>query len=209
MPDPIGLQSITSSHVLLVEGMDEVNFFGMLLRSIMPVSHIDIRQVGGKDQFKNKLSTLTKSTDWRKVRKVAIIRDADDDFARSYQSIIDSLKSAGLSAPLHTGEFTAVEPQVGLFLMPNNANSGALEDLCLQSISSKPVFKCVADFTACLSRIKSHPRNRSKSQVLTYLSAMPEPCPNLGIAALKGYWDFGSQEFSDLKAFFQDFLSDT
>ena len=47
---------IKSKKILAVEGLDEENFFGALLRHIN-IADCDILQVGGKDQFKNKLTT--------------------------------------------------------------------------------------------------------------------------------------------------------
>jgi len=49
--------SIKYPKILAVEGEDEKNFFDRLLRN-MRISDIDIRIVGGKDQFKSKLPAL-------------------------------------------------------------------------------------------------------------------------------------------------------
>ena len=208
MFDTDEMQSITGSHVILVEGKDEVNFIGELLKTLLFDTTVDIRDVGGKNQFKNKLDTLIKTTNWKKVTRVAIIRDADDSYQSAYQSICDSLAHVGLTVPEQTLSFTSGRPSVGVFIMPNNADKGNLEDLCLQSISTSAVIECISNFWDCICDRGVQPKNRSKSQVQTYLSTMPETCTSLGRAAIQGHWNFSSPQFNDLKNFMSDFLTD-
>nr|MBC8183594.1 hypothetical protein [candidate division KSB1 bacterium] len=55
------LNVIRKKKVLAVEGDDEINFFDSLLK-YLGISDIEIRKVGGKDQFKNKLPALVESS---------------------------------------------------------------------------------------------------------------------------------------------------
>ncbi len=195
--------------MILVEGKDEEKFIEEIIRSIEVNAAVDIREVGGKDQFKSKLGVLTKSTDWSRVTKLGIIRDADEDYIATLQSIRDALAAANLPVPGNRLQFTDdSRPRVGIFIMPDNANAGMLEDLCLRSVSAENLFRCVENFWDCISRNGQVPNNKSKSQIHTYLSAMLEPCPQIGIAAKKGYWDFEAPEFMDLVNFIRDFLTE-
>jgi len=49
---------IQQKKILAVEGDDEINFFEALFR-YLGITNVEIYQVGGKDQFKNKLPALT------------------------------------------------------------------------------------------------------------------------------------------------------
>ena len=100
--------------------------------------------------------------------------------------------------------------KTGIFIMPNNIDEGMLEDLCIESVRSKPIFECVNKYIeCCLSHLPENKRNIniSKAKIQTYL-AIKRPIANtLGLAAIKGYWDFEENCFSEIKQFIHNLFS--
>ncbi|KPK77891.1 MAG: hypothetical protein AMJ79_01690 [Phycisphaerae bacterium SM23_30] len=197
--DPL-LQPIEFNKILAVEGQDEENFFGALFRHI-GILNIDIRQVGGKNQFPRKLPVLKVSTGFNNVTHLAVVRDRNSDNA--FQSIVNILKRMDLTPPDEHGGFSSGKPKVGVFIMPGETIGGTmLEDLCLRTVrEDDPAMKCVREFTSCISELENPPKNISKAKVQTFLAAQPEIVNSVGLGAEKNYWDFESSVLDELKQF--------
>ena len=95
--------------------------------------------------------------------------------------------------------------------MPNNVNEGMLEDLCIESVKSEPIFKCVNEYIecslSCLSENEKKP-NKSKAKIQTYLAVKNPFVNRLGLAAHKGFWNFKKNCFSEIKQFIHDLFSE-
>lgn len=200
-------QSISQKKLLAVEGKDDVEFFEALLKD-MKIGECEIREVGGKDQFKNKIPALVKVPGFSNVQRLGIIRDADKNPSAAFDSIVNILKKEKLNGkslvgPKKINQFGRGIIKIGIYLMPGKSQLGMLEDLCLKTVENQPAMKCVDFFVECASKLKKKPRNLSKTKVQTYLAAMPEIVNSLGIGAKKGYWNFGSSELNDLKSFLE------
>ncbi|MFQ6120356.1 MAG: DUF3226 domain-containing protein [Methanosarcinales archaeon] len=191
---------IRQKKVLAVEGKDEVNFFDALLKYV-EITDIEIRDVGGKNQFKNKLPALVKTSGFSEVEVFAVVRDADEDANASFRSIKNILKKEGLKPPTQMNKFSDGKPIVGIYIMPGNSDRGMLEDLCLRTVENHPAMECVSSFIDCVSRLENPPNNLAKAKAHAFLAAMPELANSVGIGAKKGYWDFDSDELTDLKSF--------
>jgi len=92
--------------------------------------------------------------------------------------------------------------------MPNNADQGMLEDLCLASVEMEPIFGCVDRYMECCPSAlpeNERSRNPSKAKVQTYLAAQKEITNSLGLGARKGYWDFDYVCFEGIKQFLRNF----
>jgi len=200
-----GIGTIKSTKILAVEGEDEKNFFSALLK-YMKITGCDIRVVGGKNQFKNKFPALKKASGFynadgsSSISHLAIIRDKDGDDA--FDSIVDTLRRAGFTAPEDTCQFVGDNPEIGVFVMPGNTINGTmLEDLCLKTVENKPCFKCVEDFLSCVSQLESPPNNPSKAKAQVFLAAQPKIFNSVGLGAIHNYWDFDSPVLEELKHF--------
>jgi len=196
---------ITYKKIIAVEGPDDDNFFDALLRR-MNITDFDIRFVGGKDEFKNKLSALKKvsgffDTDGSPfVSHLAIIRDENGDNA--FASVTNILKKEGFTPPKKHGLFSNGNPKIGIFIMPGETVGGTmLEDLCLKTVENHPAMKCVDEFASCASALETKPKNISKAKAQTFLAAQPEIVNSLGLGAQKNYWDFESPALDELKQF--------
>ncbi len=200
MPEPI-----RSHKLIAVEGNDEIQFFKAFLRHIGCTDY-DIREVGGKDQFKRKLPALVKTTGFSGVEAFAIIRDADKDALSSFDSVRNILRNVELDASDEMNKFSKSKPSIGVYIMPGNSKEGMLEDLCLKTVKDHPTMKCVDPFVQCIMELDEHPHNLSKAKAQAFLAAMPEIANSVGLGAQKGYWGFDSPELESLKKFFKNFM---
>lgn len=196
---------IKSKKILAVEGLDEENFFDALLKHIN-IADCDIRRVGGKDQFKNKLPALKISRGFFNadgtpfVTHLAIIRDKNGDEA--FTSVVNILKKEGFDPPKKHGLHSTGNPKIGIFIMPGTTVKGAmLEDLYLKSVESHPAMKCVNEFASCASALEPRPKSLSKAKAQTFLATQPDFVNSVGVGAQKNYWDFDSPALDELKQF--------
>lgn len=204
-PAPIQLKK-----VLAVEGLDDKNFFGALLKH-MNITGIDIREVGGKDQFKIRLPALKLARGFLKadgspsITHLAIVRDKNSDDA--FNSIVEILKHEEFIPPKNHGQFSTGNPNIGVFIMPGETVEGTmLEDLCLKTVEKNKAIPCVEDFASCVSTLPTPPKNISKAKVQVFkaqvfLAAQPEAVDSVGLGAQKKYWDFESPALAELKQF--------
>jgi hypothetical protein len=195
---------IQHSRVLAVEGEDEVHFFNCLL-GFLGQDDFEVISVGGKVQFNDKFPALVRRTGFEKVKKLAIIRDADDSAENAFESIKNILLRQNITPPKRPNQFSTEEPRVGIFIMPGDFEKGMLEDLCLRTVKNNPAMKCVEVFVDCALRLESPPKNIAKSKAQAFLATMPDIVGSVGIGAEKHYWDFNSDELKNLKDFLSDF----
>lgn len=200
---------IVSQKVLLVEGNDEVNFLGEVLKHLgfRIDMDIQIREVGGKYKFRNDFPAFLKDPNFRQVTAYAIVRDADDNAEATLDSIQGLLRDNGQPCPGKHGDFASDgQLKVGVFIMPGNPNGSMLEDLCLQSVQYHPVMPYVETFMSSLRANQNvvFPRNVSKAKLQAFLSGMPETVCSVGMAAQKGYWSFKDPTFLSLQNFLKN-----
>ncbi len=194
------MEIIDKTKILAVEGKDEISFFQALLRKLQ-IDDVQLLDFGGKGKFDLKIKAIPNITGFRNVVSFGLIRDADDNPAQSaFDSIAMSLKKSNLPVPKIINDFSDTNPKIGIFVMPNNKDSGMLEDLCLNSITDLPVNRCIDDFINCNNE---KPKNESKSRIQCFLALQNPIANSLGLGALKGHWNFESTTFDDLKLFLQ------
>ncbi len=124
-------------NVLLVEGIDDWH----TMRHIIQGTEIEIGYCGNITDILEKLSGLTEASNINQ-KIIGAILDADDqinDRIRSlrdrlgkYYKIPNDFPSKGLISKPSNNRL----PILGIWLMPNNINSGIFEDLLRQAISS-------------------------------------------------------------------------
>jgi 5S rRNA maturation endonuclease (ribonuclease M5) len=191
---------IHQKKVLAVEGKDDVNFLNALLKHA-GITNFEVYEVGGKQQFKDKLPALVRMSGFSDVEVLAIIRDADNNAETAFESIRNILKKEKLKPPVQINQFSEGSPKIGIFIMPGNSDAGMLEDLCLKTVEDHPAMCCVESFIDCVSKLENPPNNIAKAKAQAFLAAMPKLVNSVGLGAQKGYWDFNSEELTDLKSF--------
>ena len=202
---------ISSDHLLLVEGRDEVNLFGAFIEHRLGEGlskKVQIIDAGGKEKFlKNlqaiKAASLTRPT----LRSIGAVRDADDDARGAFVSVCQSLHGLGYDPPSAHGGFSDAKPSVGVFIVPDGSETGAIETLCRRSRAGDAISECADEYLRCLAKHEvMHSRNEDKSFAHAYLAAMTEPVARVGEGALQGVWDFDSEAFSELSGFIQQLV---
>lgn len=197
--------SIDKPALLLVEGDEEVGFFGALLKHL-GISEIQIMKAG-KTRFRDNLSTYRLMSGFDSVRSIGVVRDADDSARAAFDSVRDSLKHNNLPQPNAILMPSTDTPRTMVLIMPPDGEGTGrmLEDLCWASMMDDPAMPCVAQYFECLAEkdFAHRPTAIAKARVHAFLASREEPDLRLGEAAGKGYWNFDSPVFEQVKNFLQ------
>lgn len=193
--------SIKQAKLLVVEGNDDKRLFNALLRHI-GVSGIQVVDAGGKDNIRQTLQVIRHSTDFSKVSSIGVVRDADANAGSALQSVQDALKAAGLPSP--DAPLSSVEDgiKVVVLIVPYDKSSGAIEDVCLESVAGDAAMGCVRDYLNCIKDSVAEaeqPNNLAKAEAQAFLASRERPGLRLGEAASAGYWDFEHTAFEPFK----------
>jgi len=172
--------------LLLTEGINDCHVIGALC------NHYDIQEgrfsffsCGCDDKVLKKANALISGA--VKKEAIGIVLDADTNPSGRWQSIKSKLSKYGYtfpSAPEINGTILKCEgkPTLGIWIMPNNADVGMLEDFCASlidpeelEIAKEAVDKVAGTPTASFKEV-----HLSKAVVHTYLAWQDEPGRPLG-----------------------------
>ena len=127
------------------------------------------------------LKNLIQDNGFSQVETLVIARDAETSVNSAITSIQNSLQDIGLELPVPTRPFEW-QPnssiKVAFMLFPGidgtgQCQTGTLENLCLKTVTTDPLLKCVKDFVQCAQENQqnndriSHPW---KSELYAYLA---------------------------------------
>ncbi len=194
---------IEKQRLLLVEGKDEVLFFGSYL-NFLKIDNIQILEVKGKEQFRNEIPKLRVLQRFPDVVKIGLVRDADTDFNAALESVYDRLVSNLFEPIKEHNKFSSKNPSIGIFIMPKFGTNGSLEDLCLEAVDIGSQLFCSNDFIKCIKVVNPEIDKISKRKVQIYLASQKKICNNLGIGAQKKYWNFESSVYNEIKKFIEE-----
>jgi len=172
-----------------------------IIEETVKKSEIQIEDAGGIYQFKNSFNDLIKNQGFKNVNIIGIIRDAEDNADRAFQSICNIIKNYQLEPPSKVKEFSRGKPAIGIFIIPGNSDRGMLEDLCLETVADTPAMACVNPFMECIKKLSPSIKNVSKAKSQAFLASMPEIVNSIGLGAKKDYWNFEADVLNDLKIF--------
>jgi|GEM_PF-682958 len=222
---------ISCPVVLLVEGRDEVNFFGALFNHMNPEAtikfiesfysrslqcivknmssgvNVEVRDVRGKDNLRYELPAFLNDPNFSLVRSYVIVRDADANASDALSSVQKLLRDHRQPCPTNHACFASSDNNtltVGVYIMPGDP-TGMLEDLCLRSVEDHPIMPHVRSFMEQVQQTmgKEAPKNRSKATVQAFLSGMRNTVSSLGVAAQRRYWYFDNGVFGNLRSFLE------
>jgi len=205
---------IESKRLLAVEGKDECNFFKALLKR-MNVEGVQIVDIGGKGKFPSEIRLLNNMDGFGEISTIGFVRDAEMNTAESaFDSVTGVLRKLDLPTPGKPGEITTTgSPRVSIFIMPDNAGKGMLEDLCLRTIAEERSYACVDAYIQCFSEFlpeaKKERFNEPKARVLAYLATRIPVVNSLGLAAQKGFWQLEHESFQDIRDFLKRLYNDS
>jgi len=188
-PPSRGPVVIQRQKLVIGEGIEEERFFPKLLkfygRGINRPNLGDSLQFlncGGKNRLKGFLSALVRQADFNGVNSIGIVVDADDDLRANFQSVIGALESLSLPTPSAPGQpQTLGNLQVVIWVLPDNASQGELEDLCLEALKNHPLIPCVDSLISCATSIlPDQTSSSSKAKVYSWLACWEPPGRRLG-----------------------------
>ena len=200
---PFQFDDLKSDSLLVVEGIDDARFLNAFLKYI-GIGYVQIAVAGGRDSFGAFLSgTLPRTRHVSRLRRLALVRDADLDAQAAFQSLCGLLSQAGWPAP--PSPWTRHESgdlSVAVAIVPDGDGPGDLEELCLRSIADdEPVLNCVNQYLNCLHSSGAHMGHQSKTKLYAFLAAGENPGRRLGEAADAGVWDWDSPALQPLADF--------
>lgn len=201
----IELEEIQEEKVILTEGDDDKNFITKFLE-FETIDGVQVISLGGQTKIRLTLPLFFTRGDFDIIRKLAIIRDADNNSESKFKSTVDHIRNNNLIPPNSINSFSNEDPNVGIYIIAKPGyNYGMLEDLCLETVKDTEAMKCVEIFFECINKLPNGPENPSKSKCQAYRAALPISYPSVGVAALNRIWSFEHNALDDLRVFLQNF----
>lgn len=125
----------------MVEGRDDLSVVRNLCRVNSLAAKFCILEKNGWDSLRKSISLEIKAEG---RTAVGILVDANDSLCGRWQAVAQQLHAAGVTAPAQpttTGTIIPGDPQVGIWVMPDNRFDGELEDFVAGMIpSTDPVW---------------------------------------------------------------------
>ena len=182
------------SFRLLVEGSDDKHLIGHLLQQHgVSLTRDEIQECDGVEKLLNEsLPIFLKAS----YTSIGIVVDADLDVQSRWQSIRDRLAQAGYDVPATPPPdgliVTDRQPAVGVWVMPDNALPGILEDFVKQLVPPGDdlwplVERSVAAIPATSRRFNAAAER--KAEVHTYLAWQEQPGTRMGSAITNRYFE--------------------
>lgn len=201
----IKLTKITQYKLLIGEGKAEEIFFRELINTMnLNNDEILITSYGGKDNLTNFLETLPLIPGYDELKSLGITRDADNSIQSAFQSVNSILNKHKLPMPKSLNNLTAQNNsiKISLFFLPDNKNSGMLEDLLLNSLENDPILYCIDSYFECVkNQTGKQPKNMAKAKIHAWLASQKNSDKSLIDATKAGYWDYNNLAFNNLKQF--------
>lgn len=180
-----------TDKVLLVEGDDDCHVVMALCKAHTVPETFGIYQCGGNDGVLKRLNALIVRPNPPQV--IGAVLDADNSVTSRWESIKGKLKHYSYQFPKNPDsdgtilESVRDEPILGFWLMPNNQDSGILEDFCAELAEPTSLAfarECVEEaYGRKVTTFKEV--DRSKAVIHTYLAWQDEPGYPLGKSITK------------------------
>jgi hypothetical protein len=189
-------------NILLVEGLDDQHVIKNLCGKHSLPWFDDIKEHGGYTELLDAIPIRLKESD---IGSLGIVIDADTDIGSRWQAIRDRLVKVGYETPSQPSKdglivIPPVEtllPKVGVWLMPDNAVSGILEDFIRRLVPTGDRLFAYAE--KCVDGIASSQRlfrdlDLPKVNIHTWLAWQADPGKPLGQAIMRGTLDARSPQ---------------
>lgn len=173
-----------SPRLLLVEGTDDEHVVGHLWKRVYgsdpPFS------IGKREGVDNLLRAIRDEANAPGREVLGIVVDANDDVSGRWEAVRNRLRRAGIVVPAKLDPAGVViegrphegAPRVGIWLMPDNASTGELEDFVAKMVpSNDPVWPMSKGY---IDGIPSEHRKFSegkilRAQIYAWLAAREDP----------------------------------
>ena len=191
-------------YKLLVEGKDDLFVTaGIRDRHHLP-DNFEIVDCEGVDKMPDQIIARIKQQR-PKVETIGIVLDADNDIQARWDSIRNVLRDEGYVVPASPDSDGVIisgigrNPDVGIWLMPDNTQTGMLEDFVRHLIPQEDmlypfVTQILAEIEAQNSPNRYDPAtNRAKAIIHTWLAWQKDPGTPMGLALTKTYLDHNAE----------------
>lgn len=158
-------------------------------------NQIGLKQFGGYESLRAQFPVAIRNGST--LQRVGVVADANSDPTRRWQSLTNAMARIDeVNLPDTppedgwTGDVSLPDREVtvGIWMMPNNADQGAVEDFLLRLIPEDDSLLPIAE--ACLEEVPEEVQpDQSKALVRTWLAWQEEPGRPLGPAVTEGYFD--------------------
>ena len=194
---------------LLVEGNDERNFFAAFTEHLQ-LPNVEIQAFGSKDRLREFLETLAGATDFKQVKRIGIVRDADASADAAFQSVQTSLRNANAGIRSSGAEFpvpdrpeqlVGEQPALSVMVLPGDGQAGMLETLLCRTFAGDDMDRCIDRFFQCAEESGTHIRRPDKARARAYLATTPDPHLSVGVAAKRDQWDMNHGAFDGVRGF--------
>jgi len=162
-------------------------------------NRVGLKEFGGYDSLRERFPITIRNGST--LRRIGIVADANSHPRRRWQSLTDAVAEIGPAqlpaTPPETGWVGELElPDrtitLGLWMMPNNRDSGAVENFLLELIPEDDRLLPLAE--SCLETVPEEERpDEAKALVRTWLAWQDEPGRPLGPAITEGYFDLDEE----------------
>lgn len=166
------------SCVLIVEGNDDLHVVDHLRRRRLPALGFGIVQKGGVDKL---IESIDLEITQPGRHAVGFVLDADDRLAERWRAVADKLKAREIEAPTSPdpkGTFIEAAngwPHIGVWLMPDNRDGGALEEFVATMVANgDPVWPLAKDYIGKVPEGALFTRP-SKAEIRAWLATRERP----------------------------------
>ena len=166
------------SRILVVEGLDDLHVIAHLRRRRVLALEFDIVEKGGVDALIDSVDVEIAEAG---RTAVGFVLDADDRLAERWEAVADKLRMRGIvPADIPDRAGTVIEgadghPRIGVWLMPDNRVSGALEDFVATMVpDGDPVWPLAEDYIGKVPDSALF-TNRSKAEIRAWLATRERP----------------------------------
>jgi len=172
----------TAPDRLLVEGIEDYH----VVRKLLQAHHVARSfHIENKKGFDNILKSVYTEVNTPRRRYLGILADANNDPSKRWQQLRDALDAAGCRVPSDNPTDGAAfrgpaGQRVGVWLMPDNANPGELEDLVAAMIPpTDPIWRPARDYVERIpvSHRPFQPSKLLRAQVHAWLATRDRPRP--------------------------------
>jgi hypothetical protein len=212
---------INPTKVLLVEGKDDLNVIAHILKANGHEGKIHIKDQEGVTNIQNNLEVnifeqlledFKTELKQSELKILGIVVDANGNAQSRWKSLANKLKdlnyedvpkNANPNGTILKNNKTGLPP-IGVWLMPNNVDSGMLEDFVGLLIPNEQenLWKLAENTVSSIPdkerRFSKEPDHSSKAKIHTYLAWQKDPGKPFGVAIREKFLDVNAQNAGNL-----------
>ncbi|MDR2891779.1 MAG: hypothetical protein LBV80_01655 [Deltaproteobacteria bacterium] len=194
-------------NCIIVEGRDDALFFEKILYDMgYDETNAIIIMSDGKDKLLNLCRGVLKGRAFingGSIKNIAIFFDADDDIDASFSAISKCFTNNFENMKIIKGKICESfnGGRFGIYMLPDNKSSGALEDICIELIKGEQ--ELAESYLKCCEL--DIPNSDKKKRFLQiYLATKPHLCRGVGMGFKRGAIPTNDKILGGIKEFIQD-----